>query len=153
MTLRGHNGPDGPEAVADLLTEVAIEELRSQFDSAAEADLLPGRLPLSRRKAERELARAMVRGTLRGAIGEPRSEILVAGYGHKTAARVVAQRAVKTFCRMRSLRYDNQSDRAYAARFVAKRAVNYICPTPYRVRPDLGLFGVNDSPGITLDAL
>jgi hypothetical protein len=95
----------------------------------------------------------MVRGTLRGAIGEPRSEILVAGYGHKTAARVVAQRAVKTFMRMRSLRYDNQSDRAYAARFLCMRAINYICPGPYRVRRDLGLFGVNDSPGITLDAI
>jgi hypothetical protein len=155
MTLRGHNGPDGPEAVADLLTEVAVEELRSQYENTALGDLLPGRLPLSRRQAEREIARAMVKLSQRGMIGETRTERLEANvtYPHKGAARVVCFRAIKTFMRLRSLRYYEASDRNYAARFMCKRAINYLCPTPYRVRPDLGLIGVNDSPGITLDAV
>jgi hypothetical protein len=152
MTLRGSNAA---EAVADLLTEVSVETLRDQFDNTAEADLMPGRLPLSRRKAEREIARAMVKLTLRGMIGEVRSEVIQANqtYAYKANARVVCQRAIKTFMRLRSLRYDIASDRNYAARFMCKRAINYLCPTPYRVRPDLGLIGVNDSPGITLDAI
>jgi hypothetical protein len=155
MTLRGHNGPDGPEAVADLLTEVAVETLRNQYDNTAEADLMPGRLPLSRRNAEREIARAMVKLSQRGMIGETRTEQLEANttYAYKAAARVVCFRAIKTFIRLRSLRYYEVSDRNYAARFMAKRAINYLVPGPYRVRPDLGLIGINDSPGITLDAV
>jgi hypothetical protein len=155
MTLRGHNGPDGPEAVADTLVEVSVETLRDQFDNTAEADLMPGRLPLSRRKAEREIAMAMLKLTYRGMVGETKTEVLQANqtYAYKGAARVVAARAIKTFLRLRSLPYESHSNRAYAARLLAKRAANYLVPGPYRVRPDLGYLGTNDSPGITLDAI
>jgi hypothetical protein len=156
MTLRGHNGPDGPEAVADLLTEVAVETLRDQYDAYNQTGLGTNAASLlTRRKAEREIARAAVALTKRGMIGDPRSEVVQANqtYAYKAAARVVVLRAIKTFMRLRSLRYDVASDRNYAARFMCKRAINYLCPTPYRVRPDFGLVGVNDSPGITLDAV
>jgi hypothetical protein len=135
---------------------VAVETLRDQYDAYNQTGLGTNAASLlTRRKAEREIARAMVKLTLRGMIGEVRSEVIQANqtYAYKANARVVCQRAIKTFMRLRSLRYDIASDRNYAARFMCKRAINYLCPTPYRVRPDLGLIGVNDSPGITLDAI
>jgi hypothetical protein len=152
MTLRGTGEQ---EVLADTLLEVAVETLRNQYDNTAEADLMPGRLPLSRRKAEREIARAMVKLTLRGMVGETRSEAIQANqiYAYQATARLVCARAIKTFLGLRALPYENFSNRAYAARLLAKRAANYLVPGPYRVRPDLGLIGVNDSPGITLDAI